>query len=425
MDRLQKEDDPELAELIRTALANHKGVSEKEAREIVRRVTQGRAQILLLDQQIEDLARKIEAQPASAETREELLRSKKELEAKRLAEVAHLREAMGIVPQLSAAKKPEEKLNTWLHLNVLDQRVYMTYTLKPMRSDWAEWHFKPVGLLSHEETLDYVRTRLADKSSRPIRIDLHHPAATSSAAGELQGWILALVQETNAAMDAEVRVQPLNWADSGIATYCLRGNEMRALYPRSIRRPDRAARRIASGRIAPEDLEQHVLWRLTFPGNVPVTVRIEYDEASANLAKQVADTVKATAKRLGCAELVEVTGALVEPVPDTVFLGRWEAISTGEIKTIEVQPKGVCLLTTREGSRAIKPGATEMCPWIPLTQEVIFAVEKNQIIKTPFLDVYRGLINAEGDLVVDRVGIRPQGGIHSQDPARMVFRKVQ
>jgi hypothetical protein len=154
-------------------------------------------------------------------------------------------------------------------------------------------------------------------------------------------------------------------------------------------------------------------------------VRIEYDEASANLAKQVADKVRATAKRLDCTELVEVAGPLVEPVPDTLFLGRWEAISTGEIKAIEVQPKGICLLTTREGSQAIKPGVTESCPWVPITQEVIFSVEKNQIIKTPFLEVYRGRVNAEGDLVVDRVGIYPQGSIHPRDSAPMVFKKVQ
>jgi hypothetical protein len=425
LDRLQKEDDPELAELIRTALANHKGASEKEAREIVRRVTQGRAQILLLDQQIEEVTRKIESTPASAETRGELLRSKKELEAKRLTEMGNLREAMGIVPQLPVAKKPEESLNAWLHLNVLDQRVYVTDTLRPFRSDWAEWHFKSVGLLSDKEALDFVRTRLTDKSSRPIRIDLHHTAATSSVAAELQGRILALIKETNSQADAEVRLQPMNWVGSGTATYYLRGNEIRALYPRSVSRPDRVPRRIASGRIAPEDLEQHILWRLTYPGNVPVTVRIEYDEASANLAKQVADKVRATAKRLDCTELVEVAGPLVEPVPDTLFLGRWEAISTGEIKAIEVQPKGICLLTTREGSQAIKPGVTESCPWVPITQEVIFSVEKNQIIKTPFLEVYRGRVNAEGDLVVDRVGIYPQGSIHPRDSAPMVFKKVQ
>jgi beta-lactamase regulating signal transducer with metallopeptidase domain len=328
--------------------------------------------------------------------------------------------------ELPFREQPTANLNAWLNLNVVDQRVYATDTLRPMLSDWSQWHFKPVGLLSDKETLDYVRTRLADKSSRPIRIDLyHHAGATASAAAELRGRILALIQETNAAAEAEVRLQPLNWVGTGTATYYLRANEIRTLYPRSVRMPDRGSRWMASGRVAPEDLEQHILWRLTFPGNVPVTVRIEYDEASANLARQVADTVKATAKRLGSAELVEVTGALVEPVPDTLFLGRWEALSIGEIKTIEVQPKGICLLTTREGSQAVKPGATESCPWVPITGDVIFSVEKDQIIKTPYLEVYRGHVNTEGDLVVDRVGIYPQGSIHLRNSAPMVFRKVQ
>ena len=64
--------------MIRTAVENHKGASEKEILEITRRVTQSRAQILLLDAQIEEINRKIDANPGPGETRDGLLRSKKE-----------------------------------------------------------------------------------------------------------------------------------------------------------------------------------------------------------------------------------------------------------------------------------------------------------------------------------------------------------
>jgi transposase len=67
MERLQKEEDPELAELIRTAVANHKGAGEQEIRDIARRVTQSHAQILLLDLQIAEVDRNIEATPGTEE----------------------------------------------------------------------------------------------------------------------------------------------------------------------------------------------------------------------------------------------------------------------------------------------------------------------------------------------------------------------
>ncbi len=61
MDRVQRVDDPELADLIRTALANHKNLNEKDTLESFARVTQSYAQIKLLDQQIAQVARKIES----------------------------------------------------------------------------------------------------------------------------------------------------------------------------------------------------------------------------------------------------------------------------------------------------------------------------------------------------------------------------
>ena len=50
--------------------------------------------------------------------------------------------------------------------------------------------------------------------------------------------------------------------------------------------------------------------------DVPVTFRIEYDEASTKLAKQVGDTAKEIAKRLGLSDLVQVAQVLLEPVPE-------------------------------------------------------------------------------------------------------------
>ena len=62
LDRVQKVDDPELGELIRLAMENRKGTNEKEALEIMRKVTLSYVQIKLLDQQIAEVSRKIKAE---------------------------------------------------------------------------------------------------------------------------------------------------------------------------------------------------------------------------------------------------------------------------------------------------------------------------------------------------------------------------
>jgi hypothetical protein len=113
---------------------------------------------------------------------------------------------------------------------------------------------------------------------------------------------VSLARETNADMGTEVRLEPTTWVGSGESTFFLREGRIRTLYSLPVRRPDGGAKNLASGLVDPNDVEQHILWRLTKPKNVPLTFRIEYDEASAALARQVADKAKAVAKRVGLAE---------------------------------------------------------------------------------------------------------------------------
>ena len=91
LERAQRVEDPELGDLIRMAMENRKGISKKEAFEIVRQVTQTYSQIKLLDLQIEQIAQKAEATRGPAEMRYELLLAKAELESKRTTELARLR----------------------------------------------------------------------------------------------------------------------------------------------------------------------------------------------------------------------------------------------------------------------------------------------------------------------------------------------
>ncbi len=422
LDRVQKENDPELSDLIRIAVTNQKATAQGTL-EIVRKVTQSYAQIKLLDQQIEQVALKLKAPGGPAEMQSELVLAKAELEAKRTTELANLRETMGVIPRFPLEKKPVESLNTWLRLTVVDQRAYVTDALTPLINDWAEWRAKSLGLLSEKETLDYIRGRLANKGNLPIRIDIHQTAATARAAEGLRAAVIKLVYEAKAEMEAEVRLEQNLNIGTGTCTYYLRKGEMWALYPRPVRRPDNdRSTRLGTGRVEPKDLEQHILWRLLHPGNVPLKFQIDYDEASTQLAKQVADTAKAVAKRLGIAEVVEVAGVLVEPVPETAFLGRWQAVTKNELQTIEVQPNGVCLLTPSAGSESAKAGTTVSCQWFPITKDMIIDVKEKVLGNSAF--AYRGHLDQEGSLVVDRVAIYTQGSIHRQGQMQAVFKKM-
>jgi hypothetical protein len=329
----------------------------------------------------------------------------------------------GVTPRHPFAKQEVRSLNTWLRLNVVDQRVYVTDTVhKPFVENWSECRFKPLGLLSDQETLAQVRGRLQDKASLPIRIDVLYTSASRDVAEGLRDAIVKLAYENNCEMQTEVRFDPLTWIGSGTATIFLREGKMTTLYPRSVGRPDGATGRLTTGRIDANDLKQHILWRLLHPGNVPLTYSIEYDEASAKQAKQVADTVKATAKELGLAELVQVTGAVVEPTPETAFLGRWQAITSGEVQAIDIQPRGACVLTTRGGSDPAQAGATVPCPWTPITKGIVIDVKAGAIGKNWFS--YRAYLNADGDLVVEKGVVYPQGSFHLSGVPEMVFRKA-
>jgi hypothetical protein len=408
MDRVQRVDDPELAEIIRTALANHKNLSEKDSFGIVRQVTQSYAQIKLLDQQIQQVTRKIETTAGPAEVRDELLFAKKELELKRMTELANLREAMAVVPKFPFGKQPAPSRNIWLHLQVLDQRVLVLDSVKPFDDYWARGRRKVTGLLSEKETLDYVQGLFRDRKNLPMRIDIGYRPKTNGAAENLRNAIASMAREANADMDTDLRLELATWVGSGTSTFYLRQGKIITFYPTDgVERPDRGPKLLVSGVVDPNDLEQSILWRLTMPMNVPLTFRIEYDEASTKLAKQVADMAKEIAKRLGLSELVQVAGVLVEPVPETVFLGRWEALGKGQLQTVDIQSSGVCEVLVGEGSDAIKAGTRVKGIWLLSTREIY--VDVNDKGRDAIHYVYRGSIDEAGRLVFQRGDIRPQG----------------
>jgi hypothetical protein len=356
--------------------------------------------------------------------RHELLLAGAELESRRTTELASLREAMGVIPAHAFGQKPIESLHTWLRLHVLGQRVYVLDTLGPFEPEWAKWRLKSLGLLSETEMLGYLRQRLQDKDSLPMRIDVHHAAAMGGVAEALRARIVSLARETNAQMDTEVHLEPITWAGSGESPLFLREGKIRTLHVLPVRRPDGGFHPLATGLVEPGDLEQHLLWRFMFPGNVPLTLRIEYDEPSTELAKQAADTARAVAKRLGIGALVEVTEAPAEPVPEAAFLGLWQNLGTDEIQRIDLQPGGLCLLTMSGRSDPTNPGVVVTCLWLPITREIMID-PKGHTMVGPTRYIFRGYINAEGNLVVEKGALCAQGSFQRSGDSWMVFRKVQ
>ena len=430
INRVQQVEDPELGDLIRLAMENRKGIRKEEAFDIVRQITQSFAQIKLLDLQIEQIAQKAEATTGPAEMRYELLLAKAELESRRTMELANLRELAGIVPKLPLAVQPIQTLNTYVSLQMIGERLLVLDCQKPFIDYWVVQRWKLAGWLSQKETLDHLRKRFEGENNLPMRIHVYYDPDTYDAARDLRNKIISVAKDTNSQMDTEVRLEEITFVGSGNATFYLRQDKITTFSTDAMKRPDGGAEPLDTGLVNPDDLEQHILWRLTKPKNVPLTFRIEYDQASASLARKVADTARAVVKRLGVGELADVEMVRVEPVPETEFLGRWRGTTRGDIHEIDVRPEGVCQVTM--GDRfgkdktpgAIKAGTTVSGTWLLTSDEIVVDIKD----KTPHggYYVYRGYFEEGGSLIVDKGIIFPQGSFHvSGAPRQMILKRVE
>ncbi len=423
LDRVQTVDNPELAELIRVAIETRKDINEEAAFEIIRKVTQSYAQITLLDEQIAEVSRKV-VSATLADIRSELRLAKAELESKRTTEMANLRAAMGVIPRLPSPEQPIRTLNAWVSLQIIGDRVYVLDSQKPFSEYWAYQRWKPAGLLSEKETLDYVRGRLKDKESLPILFHIYYDPETKTVAEDLRNKVISAAIKNNAHMDAVVRLQEITWTGSGTSTFFVRSGTIRILHPaEALQRPDGGREPLTSGLVDPADVEQHILWRLLKPKNVPLTFRIEYDQASDALGKKVADTARTVVKRLGIADLAEVVAVPVEPIPETVFLGRWRAITKGDIQMLDIQPGDVCQAIKGEGTGSIKAGASAPGTWFMTTQDIV--IDINDVSPYGPDYIYRGDFDEEGNLVIERGVIYPQGTFYESGPSRTILKRVQ
>ena len=429
LDRVQRVEDPELGDLIRLAMED-RPVGRREAFEVVRKVTQTYSQIKLLDLQIEQIAQKAKATTGPADMRYELLLAKAELESKRTTELANLREMVGIVPKLPLAIQPVETLNTYISIEIIGKRLYVIEGQKPFYDWWVIRRWKLPRFLSEKETLDYLRGKLKDADSLPVRVHIYYSRETQDAAGDLRNKIISVAKETNSQMETEVRLEVSTFEGSGNSTFYLRQDKITTFHADSMPRPDGGSKPIATGLVDPEDVEQHILWRLMKPKNVPLTFRIEHDQASASLAKRISNTAKAVIKRLGIGEVADVEMVRVEPVPGTEFLGRWRGVTRGDVHEIDVRLGGVCQVTMGDrfgkgtNPGAAKPGTTVSGTWLLTTNEIDIDINDKSPHGADY--VYRGYFEEDGSLIVNKGMIYPQGSFHvSGAPRQMILKRVQ
>jgi hypothetical protein len=424
LERVLRVDDPQLGELIRVAMDNHASFNQSEKLDLMRKVTLGYAQIRLLDQQIMEISRKLGSAAGPAEVRYDLLTARMELESKLMTEMTNLREVMGVIPKYPFDKQVVETLHTWLRLNPIEGgRVYVLDTRKPIIEYWAYTRFASLGLMSQQEVLDLVRARLKDPNNLPAKLEI---LWTNETAEDLRDKTIELVREMGIATKTEVSLGKNNFIGSGEAPFFVRQGKITTLYPVPVLRPDEAIMWdfISTGPVELKDLDQHILWRITYQWNLPFTFRVEHDQASSDLAQRIVDQIKMIAERLGVSDLVGVQSVLVEPVPEEAFLGRWKAVGRGEIEALEIQPGGACTLTWSREARSKRAGMTVTYPWTITTKEIVIDPCEDSKANWNWY-TYRGYIDADGHLAVEKGLIYPQGTFFRSGDSTMTFTRAE
>ncbi len=279
VDLVQKEDDDNLAELIRTAVANHSGAGKEEIREITRRVRQSYAQIVLLDEQMEETVGELKVLPGPDETQGPLLQTMKDLENERLVEAGNLGAVMGTVPRASWVQQPTENLNGWVTLLILKQCVVVLDSLKESTDYRVAEHQARRIVLSKTQTLNYFQRRWKDGKSLPMHIHVYYLPETSRAAADLRQTIVALAREVNANLDSDVDLELAAWMGLGIAREYVREGTPGLLSWPPGRRPEGGPRLLDNGQVDLHDVEQDILSRVMIPETVSRALA-RYDEVS-------------------------------------------------------------------------------------------------------------------------------------------------
>ena len=318
LSRLQTIEDPQLAGLIRVALDNYRELyqgSLDDELEITRNVTEAYAKISLLDRQIEQTRRQIER--TAVPVRDEMILAMAELEAKRMMELANLRQVMRISPTIAFGRRPEDQLRGWYVLDVLDANGIAVYTLSKSRGMTAS-SFD--GVMTLAEALDYIAGRLDDANNLPIRVDVVQSSAATPLASDMQNRIMSMMRSAGVATQAEVHLESRRRRDSSFEFAILDG-QIGTLQQVADEVP-----RLA-GIIDLDEAVAEVESRLNRAHSLPATVRLTVYEGGEALGDRLAARIADAVERLGVAKFVNIQQTVRPQDPRRKYVGRWESAS--------------------------------------------------------------------------------------------------
>lgn len=247
------------------------------------------------DQESEDLAMEVDQAAREAIS---------ELAVEGLVELALLRDTFG-------QRKPVERLNGWLALDVIGDFVYVLKYAKPYHEFEKSTTCHPVKVMSQQRAIMYVKDFIESKDQLPLRIDIHRNQTGRKASEELYKQIVQVVKDAQVDFDTEV------YLDGDI-------RRRNVFWPLVLRR-----RKLywKDGREF-LDASSNIIHQLTRPRSLPLELYIEYDQLSKDLAARVAQAVQEAAAKSGVEQFVEVMlleGAFGERKPIEA-LNDWMAL---------------------------------------------------------------------------------------------------
>lgn len=319
LERVRKVEDPELAELIRIAIANTpeakeaadflrtyrdsekylklKRKAEEANAKVVRLVTEAYAQVKLLDIQIRQIDEKISSSQKTEAIQTELILAKAGFEARRTTKLAELRGIMNIVPKHAFGRKPVKTLKSWLALDVIGNSVYVLKFSRPY-NEWERYPIgsRPVNLMSQEATITYIKNLIKARDKLPLRVDIFRNESEKQTSQELYKQVVRIVENANQEMEVEVYLDEIRqdiYDRKWILTKGQIYNNLEEI-----------------GHNDPYDeqyfFEKKLLYHLTKPMYLPLKISVEFDKESKDLAFRVSKAYKEITKELGIESLVEV-----------------------------------------------------------------------------------------------------------------------
>ena len=333
LDRVTKVEDPELAACIRVAMQNlpfpeeiKRGYSsghekyrkakqaiDQQRLEVVRAITESYAQIKLLDSQVAQIERRLQAIDGSAAPdalKHELFLAKAELESKRVQEFAKLRETMGIIPRHAFGQIQIEQLVTWVTLEVLaEDTILIFHKKRPFReSEFSRtYSFHKTG--TNQQALNAMKTIMNDPSKLPFRLEISHALESSGAAKQLHERFLEHTRNRAIETDMDIRLSVQNRYVRKSVSFVIHGKVGEGQYSQRTQ-GEGGQRSILYGahRVLDEAaLRDEALTKLFgMRTYLPLSWTLKYDEESLALAQVTAEKIRNIATENGVQEFVEV-----------------------------------------------------------------------------------------------------------------------